>query len=121
MKKNLLTSALMLSGLLLVCSALTAQTNLAPDQNPDFAISRDKYMKLADSLSQWQGTTIQQTYKAFDWYEHKQERKNERIQFNRQWQLQRNYYHYPPYYNRSYYYNNYRNYYPRHRWGFCWF
>lgn len=110
----------MLSGFLLICFTLTAQSNLAPDQNPDFASSRDKYMKIADSVNQWHGTTIQQTYKAFDWYEHKQELRNDRLQFRRQLRLQRNYYYYRPYSNRSYYQNNSRNYYHRNRWGFCW-
>lgn len=100
MKTRLLTSTLFL---LCLSSAALAQENLSPDQNPNYAVSLGKYMAMADSINQWHGTTVQQTYKAYDWYEQKQERRRERILFERALRLERarSYGFYPGYY-RSY-------------------
>lgn len=99
--------------------ALRAQTNLVADQNPNFAASRDKYMKLADSLTDWHSTTLQETYKAVDWLADKAEARSERREFRRQLRMERarwnnSYvgdYYYPYYRNRqgAYpgYYHNY--------------
>jgi hypothetical protein len=106
-----------------ICNDMKAQTALAPDQNPNFAISRDKYMKMADSVNAWHSTTIQDTYKAIDWIADRQEARAERREFRRQ---NRRYWSgwYEPYYNsynygyRNYPYNNYnygyRSHYHRH-------
>ena len=98
---------------------------LLPDQNPQYAVSRSKYMLLSDSINQWHSTTFHQTYKAYDWYEARQERRADRRLFNRQIQLERaryGYYYQPyhrrGYYNRGYYNNYYRN--PFSQWRFCW-
>jgi hypothetical protein len=110
-----------------ICNDTIAQTGLAPDQNPDFAISRDKYMKITDSLNGWHSTTFQDQYKAIDWLADKREARAERQEFQRRLRLERaawdGYY-----YDRSYYYphsnyNYYRSYHRRHRsynprWGF---
>jgi hypothetical protein len=123
----------------LISNAAGAQASLAPDQNPDFAISRDKYIKIADSVNAWHSTTIQDTYKAIDWIADKQEARAERREFRRDLRRYRaaNSYGYYGYYNynygnRGYYRNNYRrgyNYYPNYYrgyrrnnfWGNLWF
>ena len=98
MKKNIQIVALPF--LLLVFSSSTiAQDNLAPDQNPSFNKSRDKYMGMADSVNQLHSTTVQQTYKAYDWYEAKMERRAARTEFKRQLRLERAR-------SRHYYWNN---------------
>ncbi|HEU4472968.1 MAG TPA: hypothetical protein VFR58_17865 [Flavisolibacter sp.] len=120
MKLDLLSTVLILS---LACLGNKADAqNLAPNQNPAYAVSRDKYMKTADSLMQWQGTTVQQTYKAYDWYEDRQARRDARRQFQRDLRLERarRYRYINPYdgyYGRPFFNNQwYRN-----PWGFNWF
>jgi hypothetical protein len=120
MKKYLHTSALAIVSFFLV-TATNAQVSLAPDQNPSFAVSRDKYMQIADSMNQWHGTTFQETYKAFDWYENKLERRDERRQFRQQLRLERYRYDYNPYYHSGYNYNYRYNPHRYNRFGFCWF
>lgn len=58
--------------------------SLAPDQNPRYESSRAKYMNAADSLTSTQGTTVQNTYKAYDWYEAREERRKLRREQNYQ-------------------------------------
>lgn len=65
----------------------------------------DKYMNIKDSLQLTNNTTVQQTYKAYDWYEAKQQARKDRISFRRQLRLNRSYFHYNPY---SYYDDPYR-------------
>lgn len=71
---------ILLAALLLTVAAFTAtaQTDLAPDQNPNYKISLQKYTQIKDSLQSNMNTTVQQTYKAYDWYEAKMERKQQR-------------------------------------------
>lgn len=67
---------------LLFCINMRAQKdslNLLPDQNPNFRKSRAKYTELAASLTQNEGQTIQQTYKAIDDVQAKKERRELRI------------------------------------------
>lgn len=59
------------------CNGLIAQ-NLAPDQNPNYKQSLEKYLALKDSLILFEGTTLQQTYKAIDFMQAKEDRRNER-------------------------------------------
>ncbi|HTD93507.1 MAG TPA: hypothetical protein VK644_06840 [Chitinophagaceae bacterium] len=66
----------------------TAQA-LAPDQNPNFTVSRDKYMQLADSLTRWESTTTQETYKAIDWLADRREARMDRREFRQQLRLER--------------------------------
>jgi hypothetical protein len=97
------------------------QTN---DQNPNFAVSRDKYMKMSDSVNRWHSTTSQETYKAIDYMADKEEAREARKQFRRDLRMERakrGYYYtgwgwpnYAPYYryNRYYrgaYYNYWRH------------
>ncbi|WP_419700881.1 hypothetical protein [Mucilaginibacter sp. NFX135] len=56
-------------------------TALEPDQNPRYLESQYKYMRGADSLNSLHGTTVQNTYKAYDWYEARLERRRQ----NREW------------------------------------
>jgi hypothetical protein len=75
--------------------ASAQQTTLAADQNPRYRESQVKYAGVADSLNSLHGTTIQNTYKAYDWYEAKLERRRQ----NREWRHQERlngYYDYAP-------------------------
>ena len=93
-------------------SARAEAQTLAPNQNPNYAVSRDKYMRLADSLTRWHGTTVQDTYSAPDWYEQKMQRREDRRDFRRQLRLERAryYWDYTPYYGYQHYrYDGYRN------------
>lgn len=61
---------------LLISSTVTkAQEELAPDQNPNYRRSMEKYIAEKDELLKNQGKTIQATYKAIDDMQLKQERK----------------------------------------------
>lgn len=108
MKKILLINLLAFSALF----GSAQDNNLAPDQNPNYRISQEKYQAAQQALQTTMNTTVQQTYKAYDWYQARQERKQQRIQFRQQRALARiqnngyfgNGYFYP--YGR---YNNYRN------------
>jgi hypothetical protein len=75
-----------------------AQTtlDLVADQNPRYKESLQKYAPLADSLTKSLSTTLQQTYKAYDFYEARLARRAQR----REWRHQENM-------NRPYLYNNY--------------
>lgn len=82
MKKTLMTIAGCLLGLTFNLSIFAQQANLEKDQNPRYEQSRAKYMNMSDSLTRNQGTTIQQTYKAYDWYEAREERRKLRRETN---------------------------------------
>jgi lipopolysaccharide export LptBFGC system permease protein LptF len=110
MKTLLLFTVLSLGSL-----ALNAQNNL--DQNPNYQKSMDYYMKQKDELQQTMNTTVQNTYKAFDWYQNKLDKKQQRRDYRQQVRLTRasapSFYYYPHYtsYNRyhrnwNYHYNN---------------
>jgi len=89
------------------------QTALLPDQNPRYMESQRKYAMGADSLNSLHGTTIQNTYKAYDWYEAKLERRRQ----NREWRHQERmngYYDYTPSWGL------YGNYYPSVSLGYSW-
>lgn len=112
MKKMLLP----VLSLLLVSVMANAQTELAPDQNPNYAVSRDKYMQMADSLNQWHSTTLQNTYQAIDFMADKERARNERREFRQQLRLERarwNNYNYrnDGYFNSPYDYRNNNSYY----------
>jgi hypothetical protein len=124
----------MTKSLLILLSAslsLSAAAQTEPDQNPQFAVSRDKYLKMADSINRWHATTLQNTYKAYDWYEAKMERRDTRRSNRQALRLARaqrgsyydpysyaNPYYYDPYYNN----NNYHRYRSgrRNNWGMWW-
>ncbi len=71
----------------------------APDQNPSFTVSRDKYMKIADSLNSWHSTTLQENYKAIDWLADRKEARADREQFRRQLRMRRVSWYGDDYYN----------------------
>lgn len=105
----------------LISSAGFAQTSQVADQNPQYRQSQDKYMAMSDSVTKWHGTTLQNTYKAYDFLEAKAERKADRKNYKRNLRLTRSRQYgynnnYDSYYNRRYnsYYNSYSN--PYRRW-----
>ena len=114
MKKSLLYYSffLLLTGL-----TGMAQNGLAPNQNPNYEVSRDKYMHMADSINTWHSTTPQETYRAIDFLADKREAREERREFRRQLRLERarNYRYYDYYDDYGYYYSPYRNNYNYYR------
>lgn len=77
-----------------VASFLTAtvgmsQTLASADQNPNFEVSRQKYMLMADSLTTWHSTTHQETYKAIDYLEDKKAAREDRQAFRRELRRER--------------------------------
>jgi hypothetical protein len=107
--------------LIVIAAGDSNAQSLAQDQNPNYAVSRDKYVRMADSINAWHGTTPQETYRAIDYLEDKRIAKQERIAFRRELRLARarngwsnyyndGYYNYGSGYNRPYY-NSYPGYY----------
>lgn len=84
MKKTLLFSLSIFSFLL-----IKAQEQLAPDQNPNYKVSLAKYQVGQEKILEAMGTTSQNTYKAYDWFEAKQQRKQDRLDFRRKLTLAR--------------------------------
>jgi hypothetical protein len=112
--------------MLTVCATISSfaqQTNsLAPDQNPNYMVSQLKYTNQKDSLLNYSNTTSQETYKAYDWREAREERRTERRSYRREASYLNGYYSQPVinygHSNYGYGYNNsYNNYYNRNRWG----
>lgn len=104
MKTILLFFAIVFSGLLAIGQ------ELAKDQNPNYATSRDKYMKLSDSVNATQSTTAQQTYKAIDYLADKEEARDARKQFRRDLRMERA--------RHNYLYNDMSYRYPRNNWPY---
>ncbi len=75
MKRILLSTIFLLS----VCFVQAQET--VPDQNPNHKTAQAKYVAAQDKLQETMNTTVQNTYKAYDWYEAKQERRQQRITF----------------------------------------
>jgi hypothetical protein len=97
----------------------SAQTGLVANQNPNYMIARDKYMKVADSINAYHSTTVQDTYNSIDFLEDRREAREQRRAFRRELRMERaryggysydNDYYTPYYYNNNRYYNNYRGY-----------
>ncbi|MES2003722.1 MAG: hypothetical protein V4450_04315 [Bacteroidota bacterium] len=106
----------------IISASFAQQTNqLAPDQNPNYMISQQKYMNQKDSLLSWENTTIQSTYKAYDWREARDERRSERRLYRRQSAYYQNPFYSSPSINygwNNYGYNSYyNNNYGWNRWG----
>lgn len=97
MKTRTFIIALLMLGVLSV-KLHAQQSTLATDQNPRHLKALAKYTLVSDSLSQTQGTTVQNTYKAYDWYEAREERRAQRRECSFQYGL----YSYP-YYQNSFY------------------
>ena len=96
MKKFLLSFIIIAAGL-----SLHAQ-DLAPDQNPGYKTSMEKYKTMQVDLQTTMNTTVQSTYKAYDWTTAKAERKTARRNERREDRL----------FNQRYL----DNYYARHPW-----
>ncbi|WP_430614219.1 hypothetical protein [Flavobacterium sp. JP2137] len=96
----------LLNVLVLSVAMLTAVSAAAQvaDQNPNYRESQDKYMRINDSLTATLGTTVQQTYKARDWYDEREERRALRRSRNYDVRMNRSSYYYDyysPYSHRS--------------------
>jgi len=62
-----------------------AQEQLAPDQNPNYKRSQEKYMAQSDSLIASEGQTLQRTYQAIDEFHLKKRQRQARKQQKREW------------------------------------
>lgn len=107
MNKTLLILVLMIT----TVAANAQDASLAAGQNPRYRESMDKYMASKDDLQKTNNTTVQETYKAYDWYQAKMERRQDRINYRRQLNLYRYGYNNPygNYYSNDYYNDNYYN------------
>jgi hypothetical protein len=76
---------------IIATSFATQAQELAPDQNPNYKTSMEKYAATQVGLQSTNNTTIQSTYKAYDWSTAKAERKAERRNFRRERALYNNY------------------------------
>ncbi len=101
-------SLLLLTFLLFSSLIINAQDN--PDQNPNYQKSMDYYMKQKDELQKTMNTTVQNTYKAFDWYQNKLDKKQQRKDYRQQVRLTRasapSFYYYPHYTSYNRYHRN---------------
>ncbi len=96
---------------------IQAQTQLVADQNPNYIVSQKTYMQLNDSLQAYMNVTEQDTYKAYDWYEAKMERKQNRINTRQQVRINRSLNSYNNW-NDNYYDNGWNNNYGnKNRWN----
>jgi len=114
MKRNLFIIAALVAGCFYSFNVSAQQSSLVQDQNPRYKESERKYARIADTLNSEHGTTIQNTYKAFDWYEAKQERRQQNREWRHEERLNGGYYDYTPswslYGGYSYPFNSYRGY-----------
>ncbi len=115
-QKLIIMKTLLLVLFILAGDYAASAQELAPDQNPNYKVSMEKYQGLQSNLQTTMNTTVLQTYKAFDWYTAKQERKAERRADRRENRLFNHYNqrYYDPYnyngrsnYGRQYQYRNY--------------
>lgn len=107
MKRNLIFIMSCVAGLAFTTAGYAQKNDLLNDQNPRYQESRAKYIELADSLNRNQGSTVQSTYKAYDWYEAREERRKLRRERNYQLNLNSGYYYNSPYFYPSISYGNY--------------
>lgn len=107
MKRNLIFIMSCVSVIFMAADGYAQKTDLLKDQNPRYQETRAKYIELADSLNLDQGTTVQNTYKAYDWYEAREERRSLRRERNYQLNLNSGYYYSSPYFYPSISYGNY--------------
>ncbi|WEK19377.1 MAG: hypothetical protein P0Y49_21620 [Candidatus Pedobacter colombiensis] len=107
MKRNLIFVWSCLAGIAYATAGYAQKVDPIKDQNPRYQESRAKYLKLTDSLNRDQGSTVQDTYKAYDWYEAREERRKLRRERNFQLNLNGGYYYGSPYFYPSISYGNY--------------
>ena len=79
--------AIFLFSMCSICMAYAQETQ--PNQNPNWKKSLEKYEANKEKLTETQGTTEQKTYKAYDWTEAKNERKQQRRDYRQQRALAR--------------------------------
>lgn len=70
----------LLLSIFIASTAFTQEPLQDPNQNPNYTVSRQKYMAEKDKLLASMNTTEQNTYKAFDWTTYKMEKKQQRIE-----------------------------------------
>jgi len=116
MKRNLIIIATLAISFIGV-NARAQQAPLAPDQNPRYHESATRYMLVADSVNRLQGTTVQNTYKAYDWYTARQERRQQNREWRHQERMYGGYYSYSPGWSIYGGYSPYNNYYSNFGWG----
>lgn len=114
--------SILLAASLIAVSALTsrAQDNSLAQQNPSYMVSQARYMKMADSINSWHGTTIQDTYKAIDYLQDKREARANRRAWRHELRMERarnSGWYNNGYYN-DYYYPSYNGYYYGRPWGY---
>ncbi|SEW37281.1 hypothetical protein [Chitinophaga arvensicola] len=85
-RQVILTTCLVLGGII----AGQAQDALQADQNVHYKVSRDKYLANSSYLTRDQGTTVQQTYKAYQYFEAKAEARQQRRQWRQDRRMARN-------------------------------
>lgn len=76
-----------LTSLLILFTFGSVAQELAPDQNPNYRNSAEKYAQQSDELTATQSTTQQETYKAYDWREAKAEK--QQLRRDRQYELRK--------------------------------
>jgi len=107
MKTNLIFVMSCIAGIAYAATGYAQKVDPVKDQNPRYQMSRAKYIEQADSLNRTQGSTVQETYKAYDWYEAREERRKLRRERNFQLNLNSGYYYGSPYFYPSISYGNY--------------
>jgi hypothetical protein len=107
MKSNLIFVWSCIAGVAYATGGYAQKVDPIKDQNPRHQESRAKYIELADSLNRDQGSTAQKTYKAYDWYEAREEKRKLRRERNFQLNLNGGYYYGSPYFYPSISYGNY--------------
>lgn len=115
MKSILLTASLVV---VIALTGTAQNSENLQEQNPSFMVSQARYMKMADSINSWHGTTLQETYKAIDYLEDKREQRANRRAWRHEIRMERarNSGWYNGYYN-DYYYYPYNSFYNR-SWGY---
>ena len=70
-----------ISLLFILCAQVSMAQDVAPvdNQNPNYKVSLVKYQTTQENLSGNMNTTVQNTYKAYDWTEAKEAQKKDRI------------------------------------------
>ncbi|MCY7293444.1 MAG: hypothetical protein LH615_14800 [Ferruginibacter sp.] len=103
---------LLLSLLILVAGFAAKAQEVVPDQNPNYKVSMEKYQAIQITQTTM-NTTVQDTYRAYDWSTAKAERKAERRTFRRERALFNNY-------NNGWNNNNWNNGWNNNNWNNGW-
>ena len=103
---------LLLSLIIIAVGFVANAQDLSPDQNPNYKVSMEKYTAM-QTFQTTMNTTVQDTYKAYDWSTAKAERKAERRNFRRERVLFNNY-------NNGWNNNNWNNGWNNNNWNNGW-